>query len=81
MKCFNFLKTTRFEIDNQGAKNEIETNSLLGKSMIPPCHKVSCRINPCEVTKCRNHPNAKCVSNYCGGCHAFFYENGKRVFC
>eukprot|EP00794_Sanderia_malayensis_P014103 gene14103-15576_t len=40
---------------------------------------VNCIIDPCEVAVCPAVPSAKCRSNYCGGCNADFYLNGKQV--
>ncbi|KAK6184830.1 hypothetical protein SNE40_007203 [Patella caerulea] len=40
-----------------------------------------CLIDPCRFARCPSHPNATCVSNYCGGCNADFYENGVLVKC
>ncbi len=40
---------------------------------------VACLVNPCEVTKCPQHPRARCVANYCGGCHADFFVGEKNV--
>ena len=37
---------------------------------------VNCFTDPCDVTSCNNYPNAKCVSNYCGGCNAQFFVDG-----
>lgn len=40
---------------------------------------VACLVNPCDVTKCPKHPRARCVANYCGGCHADFFVGEKNV--
>ncbi|KAL3885816.1 hypothetical protein ACJMK2_025852, partial [Sinanodonta woodiana] len=49
----------------------------------PPCPKgtnpVNCKANPCEVTKCPQYPNARCVPNYCGGCYAEFFVGETNV--
>ena len=42
---------------------------------------VQCFVEPCKFASCTAYPNAKCVNNYCGGCNAFFYENGIKVDC
>ena len=42
---------------------------------------VDCWANPCQVNSCRAYPEATCVANYCGGCHANFYVNGQLVDC
>ncbi|XP_069107784.1 kielin/chordin-like protein [Argopecten irradians] len=49
----------------------------------PPCPEgvpmPFCTFVPCEREMCPNHPSAKCVDNYCGGCNARFYLNGRDV--
>ncbi|CAF1604430.1 unnamed protein product [Rotaria magnacalcarata] len=45
------------------------------------CITVNCFMNPCGLAKCAKHPNASCRANYCGGCHAWFYVDDKRVQC
>ncbi|XP_033125960.1 neurogenic locus notch homolog protein 2-like [Anneissia japonica] len=43
---------------------------------------VSCLFDPCHVASCPAHPDARCKSNYCGGCNAEFYDDvGNRVDC
>ncbi|XP_055955488.1 keratin-associated protein 10-7 [Patella vulgata] len=42
---------------------------------------VNCLVHPCKFATCPSRPNARCVSNYCGGCKADFYENGNLVTC
>ncbi|XP_077869222.1 BMP-binding endothelial regulator protein-like isoform X2 [Saccoglossus kowalevskii] len=42
---------------------------------------VACFVDPCSVTECPLFPNAQCISNYCGGCYADFYVDGKLVDC
>ena len=42
---------------------------------------VNCWADPCQVNSCRAYPEATCVANYCGGCHANFYVNGRQVDC
>ena len=40
---------------------------------------VNCFVDPCQVSRC-DVPGAECVSNYCGGCNAEWYdEMGTRV--
>lgn len=50
-----------------------------------PCdegvQEVNCFANPCDVNSCDAYPKADCVANYCGGCNAEFYVNGKMVDC
>ncbi|XP_078660703.1 uncharacterized protein LOC144905153 [Branchiostoma floridae x Branchiostoma belcheri] len=44
--------------------------------------RVECFADPCEVTTCPATPDAECVSNYCGGCHAnFFNSDGEPACC
>ncbi|CAF1224435.1 unnamed protein product [Rotaria sordida] len=44
--------------------------------------EVQCFVDPCQVAKCPAYPNAKCVSNYCGGCNALWYNSdGTLVNC
>lgn len=40
---------------------------------------VNCFVNPCQFAKCPAHPNARCVSDFCGGCNARFFEDGEEV--
>ena len=40
----------------------------------PGVPMVYCFIDPCSSATCANHPNATCVSNYCGGCNYNFYD-------
>lgn len=43
---------------------------------------VFCFVDPCEVTSCPLFPDAKCISNYCGGCNAIFINpKTKEVSC
>eukprot|EP00123_Amoebidium_parasiticum_P012229 comp21205_c1_seq1/m.28821 comp21205_c1_seq1/g.28821 ORF comp21205_c1_seq1/g.28821 comp21205_c1_seq1/m.28821 type:complete len:265 (-) comp21205_c1_seq1:343-1137(-) len=42
---------------------------------------VRCLADPCTVNKCAAYPKATCVSDYCGGCNASFYVDGKLVAC
>lgn len=43
---------------------------------------VQCFADPCSVTKCAAHPDATCEANYCGGCHANFFDaKHNRVNC
>ncbi|XP_066300514.1 uncharacterized protein [Branchiostoma lanceolatum] len=43
---------------------------------------VHCPVNPCDKADCRANQDAKCEPNYCGDCHAFFYDaDGNRVDC
>ncbi|KAK3605484.1 hypothetical protein CHS0354_001472 [Potamilus streckersoni] len=40
---------------------------------------VSCKVDPCQVTKCPKYPRARCVAHYCGGCHAHFFVGERNV--
>ena len=41
----------------------------------PACANITnCVVDPCKTALCPNFPNASCVSNYCGGCNADFYD-------
>jgi hypothetical protein len=44
---------------------------------------VSCLVDPCEVApECQINTPVECVSNYCGGCYADFYDlEGNYVDC
>ncbi|MDD9966114.1 MAG: BPTI/Kunitz domain-containing protein [Myxococcales bacterium] len=54
------------------------TNPITGK----PDNLVQCLVDPCQNTTCDAHPNATCQADYCGGCHALFFdEGGNRVEC
>lgn len=50
-----------------------------------PCPKgvpiVNCFADPCQVNTCEAFPEATCVSNFCGGCNADFFVDGKKVNC
>ena len=50
------------------------------QSTCPP-HKprVYCLIDPCRFAECPAHPDAQCVSDYCGGCNAKFFEDKDEV--
>ena len=45
------------------------------------CDFVACLVNPCEVIECPAFPNAECVPNFCTGCDADFFVNGRLVDC
>ncbi|XP_066282747.1 cuticlin-6-like [Branchiostoma lanceolatum] len=42
---------------------------------------VYCFADPCTVTACPATPDATCVSNYCGGCHADFFDRDGEPAC
>lgn len=41
----------------------------------------ACKADPCDAATCAKYPQAKCASNYCGGCSAEFYIHGVKVSC
>ncbi|CAF1053928.1 unnamed protein product [Rotaria sp. Silwood1] len=70
-----------------GEQVQCSTTSVLGTSVERircPSGKriVNCFVDPCLVSKCPGDKNAKCVSNYCGGCNAVWYRaNGRPAKC
>jgi len=43
---------------------------------------VACFVDPCMVEECQINTPVDCMSNYCGGCHADFYDlDGNLVDC
>ena len=47
---------------------------------IKPCKDpVACVVDPCEVSTCPAFPQAKCISDFCGGCNARFFLGFKEV--
>ena len=43
---------------------------------------VACFVDPCIVEECQINTPVDCISNYCGGCHADFYDlDGNLVEC
>ena len=47
-----------------------------------PCEDpVNCLVDPCVGTTCQRFPDAVCVSDYCGGCNARFFQDGQEVQC
>eukprot|EP00055_Hartaetosiga_balthica_P016931 m.109826 g.109826 ORF g.109826 m.109826 type:complete len:2809 (-) comp9210_c3_seq2:618-9044(-) len=49
----------------------------------PGVPMVSCFADPCAVSSCPANPTAVCQANYCGGCHAEYFNatSGARVDC
>ncbi|BFZ04814.1 hypothetical protein BsWGS_07853 [Bradybaena similaris] len=45
--------------------------------------EVRCKAAPCDVSQCPRYQNATCVNDYCGGCFARYFVDGKDVtkFC
>nr|XP_034320817.1 uncharacterized protein LOC117687784 [Crassostrea gigas] len=46
------------------------------------CDSIRCIVAACQIERCRNFPQARCVG-YCGGCFARFFVGGVNVtpFC
>ena len=42
---------------------------------------VSCLVDPCSVSNCGEDANLNCVSNYCDGCYADYYDIDDLVIC
>ena len=40
---------------------------------------VACVEDPCQVNTCPEFPDAECISDFCGGCNARFFEGFKEV--
>ena len=46
----------------------------------PPNDTVNCFVDPCQVASCPNYPRATCISDFCRGCNARFFDtNGNEV--
>ncbi|MBI64953.1 MAG: hypothetical protein CMG64_01490 [Candidatus Marinimicrobia bacterium] len=58
---------------------EIEQINLSDECLFP----VSCFVDPCEIAgECTLNTSADCISNYCGGCYADFYDlSGSLIQC
>eukprot|EP00736_Rhodelphis_marinus_P011637 Rmarinus@m.10192 len=42
----------------------------------------NCLVDPCQFATCPAHPDAKCLSNYCGGCNRTFVDAfGRELNC
>lgn len=56
-------------------------NCLLLVAATPPCEEpiYNCFVDPCTVTVCPAFPSATCISNYCGGCNAQFFDGDSEV--
>ena len=54
---------------------DVSEIAISGNCEIP----VDCFQDPCIDASCSAFPNAECVSTYCGGCHADFYQNGELI--
>ena len=40
-----------------------------------------CGGDPCNGASCPGYPDAVCLPDYCGHCHAVWYVGGERVTC
>ncbi|CAF0848071.1 unnamed protein product [Rotaria sordida] len=57
-------------------------NCTKSSSCPPGQSKVQCFVDPCQEATCPAYPDAKCISNYCGGCKAeWFTSSGEQVQC
>ena len=64
---FNCVECSAFEIEQISLSDDCQ-------------YPVECFQDPCLVEDCPAYPNAECVPNYCGGCHADFYNaNGQLI--
>eukprot|EP00794_Sanderia_malayensis_P017704 gene17704-19473_t len=66
-----------------GKKIHRATEKPIVEEDCPPGTPVAmCARDPCEGKTCHAHKTARCVANYCGGCHAFWYDKqANRVEC
>lgn len=52
---------------------------------VPECPEgvpiVACKKDPCDGLTCNGYRDAKCVSNFCGGCNADFFIGERKVEC
>ena len=74
------------EVETDGEYNCIECNASIIQNIeiSDACdYPVSCFVAPCSVAlPCESNIAAECVDNYCGGCHADFYDmSGNLVNC
>ena len=50
-----------------------------------PCDEdvtpVRCLVDPCLRASCRRFPDAQCVTDYCGGCFARWFQDRREVEC
>ena len=61
--------------------NEVKCDSNQQPQQQPCRNPVNCWANPCRFSSCPAFPEATCVADYCGGCFAKYYMNGKEVDC
>ncbi|XP_072050232.1 uncharacterized protein [Amphiura filiformis] len=48
----------------------------------PESPQVNCVVSPCQTSSCPADPTATCLTNYCGGCNALYYDrNGIEIDC
>lgn len=72
---------TRAECQEACRNGKQRLISVRRSSCFVDCLYVRCAGHPCEENKCPAFPDAKCVANYCRGCNADFFVNGKLVDC
>lgn len=63
-----------------GNKNNFKTK-VECQEACRDCVNVNCFANPCEVIECPAFPKADCVPDFCEGCDADFFVNGRLVDC
>ena len=78
LSIFNFQLWKFFNI------NRFQGQTSFPTAPPPTCPpdkpRVYCFVDPCQVTTCPAHPEARCVSDFCGGCNArFFDDEGNEV--
>jgi hypothetical protein len=42
---------------------------------------VNCFVDPCSTSNCYSHPDAECISNYCGSCWSDYYLDNEFIYC
>ena len=62
---------------------ECSASEVLEINLSQDCEfPVECFVDPCMVEECQINISVDCISNYCGGCHADFYDlDGNLVDC
>jgi hypothetical protein len=84
----------KLEVDCFNPKNDFAVDDCIGylecqegacgkvcsdQNCKPDKQEVNCFANPCEVTECSVATN--CVSNYCDGCNAFYFDTKGTQVC
>ncbi|XP_078688249.1 uncharacterized protein LOC144920176 isoform X5 [Branchiostoma floridae x Branchiostoma belcheri] len=71
-----------YDSDGNRVECDVDEVTFPAPPTCPPDEVFNCFANPCDVTSCPAHPDARCQANYCGGCNAeFFDEGGNKVVC